>query len=389
MELKEALEQANVIITEEEKRPSLQYILAKGGPTERANAHSIFVQSRKQRPRTVLSDPEIWEFRSPNYDALVILLSQIDEPSRGLFLGGLLNKTRTRAIDAKVSQQYVFPMWASRLSALPLIMEVCIRNGHIQLFLKVLGNVDVPTAALAVMMVQLEETLSVNFNVFSQQDLKDMPATFRHLLEVTRQHTKPQAGKRAPHFIEARAIEEAVVGFLTQCQQAQYWYVLGALQRKPNLEIESDKKKVENFLKKLGFSDIMVELLNVAEKEYRDATTTFELKNALSHLRTFLEHLHRSAAKTLAQNAGTTIIDRWGDATLYLRTSGLLTKQHESFAASIYTLISDESVHPLGTAPEYARLLRNVVIEYGVMFLSVLDKNGISITPESLVDRRA
>ena len=139
MELKEALEQANVIIMEEERRPSLQYVLAKGGPTERSNAHSIFIQSRKQRPRAVLSDPEIWEFRSPNYDALVTLLSQIDETNRGLFLGGLLNKTRTRAVDARVSQQYVFPMWASRLSALPLIVEVCIRNGYIQLFLKVLG----------------------------------------------------------------------------------------------------------------------------------------------------------------------------------------------------------------------------------------------------------
>jgi hypothetical protein len=139
MELKEALEQANVIIMEEERRPSRQYVLAKGGPTERSNAHSIFIQSRKQRPRAVLSDPEIWEFRSPNYDALVTLLSQIDETNRGLFLGGLLNKTRTRAVDARVSQQYVFPMWASRLSALPLIVEVCIRNGYIQLFLKVLG----------------------------------------------------------------------------------------------------------------------------------------------------------------------------------------------------------------------------------------------------------
>jgi hypothetical protein len=28
---------------------------------------------------------------------------------------------------------------------------------------------------------------------------------------------------------------------------------------------------------------------------------------------------------------------------------------------------------------EYARLLRNVVIEYGVMFLTVLDKRGVTI----------
>jgi hypothetical protein len=40
----------------------------------------------------------------------------------------------------------------------------------------------------------------------------------------------------------------------------------------------------------------------------------------------------------------------------------------------------DTSVHPLGADQEYARLLRNVVIEHGVMFLTVLDKNGVKIS---------
>ncbi len=39
--------------------------------------------------------------------------------------------------------------------------------------------------------------------------------------------------------------------------------------------------------------------------------------------------------------------------------------------------MSDEGVHPLIAEPEYARLLRNVVIEYGVMFLATLDKKGV------------
>ena len=41
--------------------------------------------------------------------------------------------------------------------------------------------------------------------------------------------------------------------------------------------------------------------------------------------------------------------------------------------------MSDESVHPLAATREHARLLRNVVIEYGVMFLSLLDKKGIKL----------
>jgi hypothetical protein len=154
----------------------------------------------------------------------------------------------------------------------------------------------------------------------------------------------------------------------------------GALQDLPNLEIESDKIKVEDFLVKLGFRSDMVAALDAAEKDYRSTSTTFELKNCLGHLRTFLEHLHRDAAKAVAAaTPGTVIEDKWGAATSYLRQQGFFTQKHEDFITKFYTLISNESVHALGAEREYARLLRNVVIEYGVMFLTALDKRGIQL----------
>jgi len=58
---------------------------------------------------------------------------------------------------------------------------------------------------------------------------------------------------------------------------------------------------------------------------------------------------------------------------IYLRQQGYFTTQHEKFSTSLYTLPSDESVHLLTAEREYGRLMRNVVIEYGVMFLTVLD----------------
>ncbi len=71
--------------------------------------------------------------------------------------------------------------------------------------------------------------------------------------------------------------------------------------------------------------------------------------------------------------------DQWGDAILFLRQQSFFTVQHEKFLSSLYTFLSDESVHPLTADREYARLLRNVVIEYGVMFLTALDKRGVEI----------
>ena len=62
-----------------------------------------------------------------------------------------------------------------------------------------------------------------------------------------------------------------------------------------------------------------------------------------------------------------------------LRSSALLTVQEEKLATALYTLISDEGVHPLFAEREYARLLRNMTIEYGLMFLSKLAKAGVNV----------
>jgi hypothetical protein len=385
MDLTEAFEQANVIITEEERRPSLQYVMTTRNSTERINTQSSFVQQRKQRPRTVLRDPDLWEFRSPNYSALVELLNRLDEPRRGNFLGGLLNKTRTRAFDATVAQEHVFPMWSSRLSALPLVMEVCIRNGYTQLFLKVLSHVDVPTAAVAIMMLQLEETISVNFNVFSQQELKDMPTAFKPLLEMTIQHKKlattSGANKKELHFIEAKSIQDGIIAFLKQCQQAHYWYVLGALQRKPNLEIESDRAKVVTFLDTLGFDDPLKSLLERAEALYLAPSDQFDLKNCLGLMRTLYEHMHLDAGRSLAAGLATTVVAEWDPTMTFLQNKQFLTPQQVKFARGLHTLLSDEGVHALIAETEFARLLRNMVIEYALMFLTILNKRGVKITP--------
>jgi hypothetical protein len=178
---------------------------------------------------------------------------------------------------------------------------------------------------------------------------------------------------------EADQIVKSIDGIAQECRQARFWYLKGRLQRTVNIEVESDKSRIEGFLTKLGFNDDMIKTLNAAENDYRSTTNPFELKSCLGHIRSFLEHLHREAAKSIAAAAGDTVVDRWGDATAYLRQQGYFTKQHETFIASLYTLISDTSVHPLGAEREYARLLRNVVIEYGVMFLTVLAKKGAKV----------
>jgi hypothetical protein len=166
---------------------------------------------------------------------------------------------------------------------------------------------------------------------------------------------------------------------LEGCRKAKYLYLKGSLLPGMNLEVNQDKGTVRTFLEKLGFTQLLIQSLEEAERQYRIAATPFDLKSGMGHLRSFLEHLHREACQSIATAAGETIADRWGPATSYLHQKGFLSQQEEAFVTSLYTLLSDESVHPLIAEREYARLLRCVVIEYGVMFLATLDKKGVGL----------
>lgn len=178
---------------------------------------------------------------------------------------------------------------------------------------------------------------------------------------------------------QAREIFGICDGIIEECHQARYWYLKGALQQKANLEINFDKSRVQQYLQKLGFTGPLLEVLNAAEQDFRESSTPFELKNCLAHLRSFLEGLHEPASSPLASKTGIAAPKRWGKTTEMLRSSGILSQTEEAFATSLYTLISGEGVHPLMADRDYARLLRNMVIEYGLMFLIKEDKAGISI----------
>ena len=69
---------------------------------------------------------------------------------------------------------------------------------------------------------------------------------------------------------------------------------------------------------------------------------------------------------------------KWGEALKYLFENSILTKPEELFASQFYTLMSDTGVHPLIAEREYARLMRNMSIEYGLLLLTKLSKLGLS-----------
>lgn len=406
MDLSEALEKAARILQEEQTRPTVGYMyvsgswpsnqlfqqaeLQKQGYTPAVAALFGLYVERKQRPRQVYEDPKLYRFLSTHFDLLVRLFSQVADADRPTFVSRLLDHVRRPLTAFYPKSPALFPAFNGKISALALLAEFLIRTGYLKELLAATAEPKMPTVSLAIMLRGIEEMIALNFNLFSDSELSSMPSQLAHLRSIANLQTYSAIGKRGgpmqpnPHYRqgfekEANEIVAAIDGIIEECRQARYWYLKGALQELPNLEIESDKLKVEGFLVKLGFSDDMVQTLDAAESDYKSTASAFELKNCLGHLRSFLEHLHRRSARAIAAVAGVTIVDRWGEATAFLRQQGLFTQQHEKFVAALYTLLSDESVHPLTADREYARLLRNVVIEYGVMFLTELDKRGVKI----------
>ncbi len=396
MELSEGMRKAAQILEEERARPTTSYA-AESTPGDVTKGVLALLREqnlpveRQRRPRPVHESPDDFSFKSINYELLLALYSQIENVDREAFIAFLLSRVPAPSSARLGVIPRPFPLWNSYISELPLLAEFCVRVGYKPELFRAVGESQF-TQGLVLLLLQLEETVAFSFNLFSDEELERMSATLKEVraraYRKTYQSSRPRRSALPlvdnPEYDStlapvAKEIVAACDGIVEECRQARYWYLKGALQQNANLEVNQDKTRVEGYLKSLGFSGPLLEALNAAERDFRGSATPFELKNCLGHLRSFLEGLHEQACEAVAVKGGVVAPKRWRKSTEMLRNNTLLSTQEENLATSLYTLISDEGVHPLIAEREYARLLRNMVIEYGLMFLTKLEKAGIRL----------
>ena len=414
MEVKAAIRGAGTIIHEERQRPTVTYRDVgvnwiddvkritedlKNGTTTREDSFVTMANGsrrlniwgmRKQKNRTVSETPEQYVFESLNYGLLLKLFNQVRKEDQREFVDALLSLVRHSGDAAFQNGSYAFPKFEGYVSELPLIAEFAIRTGYKEQLFASMSAAQIPTTGLAIMMMEIEETISFNFNLFSEADCQMMPGWLGPLREMADLQTHSASGQRGgkmvqnPHYKsgrsnEAKRIVSCIDNIFLQIGQAQYQYLKGALQQAPNLEIEGDKAKVVGFLASLGFDPALTRSLNAAEQLFRNDASGFELKSCLGHFRSFVEQLHIQACDPIAAANGEQVPQKWGKAISFLRTNGIISQLDETFVTSLYTLVSDEAIHPLIAEQEYARIRRNMIIEYGLMFLTVLAKEGLFI----------
>jgi hypothetical protein len=273
--------------------------------------------------------------------------------------------------------------WEHCSSELPLIAEFLVRRGNKQLLISSLAEAAI-SPGLTLLLLQLEEMIALNFTCFADMEYTQIPTAIGWLESAVvelKQKPKP-ADTIASNtlFYLVREIPVLHKSILEECRSARYLYVKGSLLKGINLEVNQDKSSVQGFLQKLGFPQLLIESLEAAENLYRTGATPFELKSCLGHLRSFVEQLHLEACKGVQKKFGGSAPSKWGEALKYLIDHNVLTTREERFFSSLYTLVSDTGVHPLIADREYARLMRNMSIECGLLLLTKLDKLGMGPT---------
>jgi hypothetical protein len=396
MELREANGKANQILDEERANPTVRYnktAIIPGSLGQLAAALSTpqeLQQIRSERPRSVQENPLRWVFESTNYTLLCALLSQVPEKDRHSFLTSALLRIVSAPGCARARGQ-VYPVWNGLSSELPLVAEFCVRNGAKEDFFRVLGEAN-PLAGHPLLLTQLEDMIALNFTLFTDAEYQRLELSVSNLAQTVHAHQVKFGLKRIlpPQWDQIkdvtllgavfREVLEAANGIKEQCRKARYLYLKASLLEGLNLEVNQDKEAVDSYLLRLGFSPTLIECLDQADRLYREGGDAFTLKSSMGHLRSFLENLHAEALPAVYAKGGGVIPEGWGEGLTFLRTQGIISQAEEKFAGGLYTLISDEAVHPLIAEREYARLARNVVIEYALLFLRKLEKLGFRLT---------
>ena len=381
MKLRDAVGKVDQVLDEERAAPTVRYEMAAPAPVVNAAAAYFHPLNRTRHPRAVQERPEEFLFKSANFDLLCALLDQVSEEDRPALFAASLSRISSRGAYRLTSGEALKAgQWQQCASELPLVAEFLVRRGEKGPFIGALGRAAL-SPGLTLLLVQLEEMIALRFTLFTEEEyaqLRTTMATIKKAISELDRQPRPRSTIESNTIYHVCRELPALCDSVSEvCRKAAFLYLKGSLLPGMNLEINQDKDTVRTFLEKLGFTQLLIRSLDEAENLYRTAATPFDLKSSLGHLRSFLEQLHIQACAAAHNRFGGPLPSKWGEALRYLLDNAVLTKQEELFASQLYTLVSDAGVHALIAETEYARLMRNMGIEYGLLLLTKLDKLGL------------
>ncbi len=382
---------ASQILDEERSKPTILYELANSpgviaNPAGLLPVWTVLQERGRYHPRTVLEDTGMFRLKSVNFDLLCALMDRSSEQQKQAMLRLLITRIRgENSYRHRFSEIVNAGRWKDCTSELPLVAEFVARLGNKRALIESLRDVRM-TPGLTWLLLQLEELIALNFTIFTpgeytqlENEISSLSKAFTAFeLEWRKAPSTGPTLERNTRYHVIKELPELFASVAEECRRAKYMHVKTSLLPGLNFEVNQDKGAVISFLEKLGFTKELIESLNEAERLYRTAATPFDFKSSMGHLRSFLEVLHLQAGAAVQRKNGGTAPSKFGEAHEYLKTHGVLTTKEQQLVIQLYSLISDTSVHPLVAEQEYARLMRNMSIEYGLLLLTKLDKLGVN-----------
>jgi hypothetical protein len=336
-------------------------------------------------PRRIFEDTSLLRFKSTNFELLSSLLDRTAERDKQALFEFVASRIENpKSFQHKHKDPKDAGKWSLCSSELPLVAEFLVRNGQKHQLFQALGK-SALSPGITLLLLQLEELIAFNFTAFTDDEYSLLEEAIGRLSNsvtvFTREYYRSKGTgptiERNTRYHLVHELPELCASTLEECRKARFLYIKASLLPGLNLEVNQDKGTVITFLERLGFTRELVESLNESERLYRTATSPFDFKSSMGHLRSFLEALYLEACILLHKSIGGTLPSRWGEAHEYLKNGGILTAKEQQVIIHLYTLMSDTTVHPLVADREYARLMRNVCIEFGLLLLTKVDKSGI------------
>lgn len=272
MELGEAWDQVQRILAEERVRPTVGYHdrvyelrqRDQGKPfseelldiTRRwselyMNPRLHLTKDREYRPQLVHEFPGEYVFKSENFDLLTIIFGQLAPEDRVDLIHILTQWLSSRDCCRKSDKDHIYPSYRNMVSEFPLIAEFIVRRGYAKDLFKALSEINNPSIPLVILFLALEDMIALNFTLFSDDELREIPRQLQLTLKFcwTIAKAKDSAqptllGKEDKERAQlALQICVSIKGLIEECRTARHYYLKEhLLHENPNLEIEGDKK---------------------------------------------------------------------------------------------------------------------------------------------------
>jgi len=166
-------------------------------------------------------------------------------------------------------------------------------------------------------------------------------------------------------FVELHAFKETVA-------RLRYLRLRDQLLAGENPEVNTDREVLVSRMEALGFPGEVVAVLREVERKLNAAGAPIVFKECLDLLRSVFEHIVVQSAIAVAAMKGDTppTGGPFQPHKQFLRNSGVLASDNEAdLFQKFYNYLSMQGAHALGSAPEQARVAKNMTVELSLMLV--------------------